>query len=46
MATYKDEHPVIALLFVLAMLLVGGYMDAQDAKLTEAAKVQVAANAR
>jgi hypothetical protein len=37
-----DEHSFIALVLILTCLLIGGYMDSTDAKLTERASVQVA----
>jgi hypothetical protein len=42
MATYNDETKVIALILMLICLIVGGYMDDQDAQLTDGASVQVA----
>lgn len=42
MATYNDETKVIALVLMLICLIVGGYMDDQDAQLMDRASVQVA----
>lgn len=42
MATYSDETKVIYLIVMLICLLIGGYMDDQDAEMMERHTVQVA----
>ena len=42
MATYNKDRNRFAWILIVSALVIGGYMDAQDAKLMERASVQVA----
>lgn len=42
MATYNNEHRWLPWIVIAAMVLIGGYMDAQDANLMDRASVKVA----